>query len=81
MCYEPLTCPNCGAPEPARTRRNGRRRWYLCPECGLTFSTWETPEALVEGQAFQASMFKLLADANGSREQAKRIIRERGREP
>jgi len=54
MCYELLTCPNCDEPEPVRTRRHGRHRWYKCPLCQFTFRTLEQVEAAVEGQVFQA---------------------------
>jgi transposase-like protein len=77
MCYEPLKCPNCKTPEPMRSRRNGRRRWYKCTECEFTFTTWEQVEAAVEGQAFQAWLWSYTTEANGSREKARDILKGR----
>jgi len=77
MCYEPLTCPNCQTPEPICTEAKGVYRWYLCPSCRFVFRTLEQVEAAVEGQAFQAWLFGQLTEANGSREQAKDILKGR----
>ena len=75
MCYEPLKCPNCEMPEPVRTETKGVYRWYLCPACRFTFRTLEQVEAAVEGQAFQAALWQLVTEANGSRGRA-RALRE-----
>ena len=74
-----MNCPNCGATytyasecdESGETTRRLRK----CTQCNFAFWTVERIESVDRQQAFQASMFHLITEANGSREKARTKIR------
>ena len=71
-----MTCHNCGGQTMVNRieyHDDGDKRRRTCLECGLVIWTVECIESVVKHQAFQASLFRTITEANGSREMAKNV--------
>jgi hypothetical protein len=72
-----MNCPNCGynIAKPYRVIFGPELvRWYYCPKCGDVGPTRERWESDIRIEAFQASMFRTITEANGSRTQAEEAV-------
>ena len=74
-----MNCPNCGYTihKPYRLVYGPELvRWYRCPSCGFVGPTRERWESAISHEAFQASMFRTITEANGSRAEAEETVEE-----
>jgi hypothetical protein len=73
-----MNCPNCGhaIPLPYEADRyvDEPIRRYRCARCHFTGSTIERWQSVASIEAFQASMFRTITEANGSRTQAEETV-------